>query len=258
MNSNALTLPREIPVTLLARGMKPIAELVEDRPHGDRIRYLSGCRCALCRQANTAYERERRLARKAGDWNGIVDATKAREHLLALSACGVGRRAVSAATDISEAVLLAIRTGKKLKLRARTERRILSVTADMASDHALVDASSTWQLVRELKQAGITLTRIAIEMGNKGRGLQLSKDRITVKKAAKMVIVHAKLMQTDEVLVAAGPSLRLLRQMREEGFTEKQLARHLDLPNGEYAISRTRITVGLKRRIDALYQSLMF
>ena len=65
---------------LAQRGLKPASELAAKRPHGDRLRYVAGCRCDLCRKANSTYERERQKARAAGDWNGIVDAAKARQH----------------------------------------------------------------------------------------------------------------------------------------------------------------------------------
>ena len=48
---------------LEARGMKPVTELARQRPHGDRLRYMAGCRCPACRGANSAYERLRARAR---------------------------------------------------------------------------------------------------------------------------------------------------------------------------------------------------
>ncbi len=242
---------------LAQRGLKPASELAANRPHGDRLRYIAGCRCDLCRKANSTYERERQKARAAGDWNGIVDAGKARQHLMNLSQQGVGRRAVAAASDVAETVLMDIRSGTKTRIRARTERQILAVTPEMASDHALVDAGPTWKLVRELLKAGFTKARLSAEMGTNGRALQLAKDQVTVRNAARMVAVHARLMASDEALVPAGPSLRRLKALREEEFTERQLARWLDLPDGEYVIPQRRLTRGLEKRIIDLYDRLM-
>jgi hypothetical protein len=78
---------------LAARGLRTAADLALTRQHGDRLRYLAGCHCSECRGANTAYERTRSAARKAGDWNGIVPADKARAHLAALSAKNVAGEA---------------------------------------------------------------------------------------------------------------------------------------------------------------------
>lgn len=72
-------------------GLRPVAELAADRPHGDRLRYMAGCRCKECRAANTAYETQRALARKAGDWNGVVSAARARSHIAVLSAAPTSR-----------------------------------------------------------------------------------------------------------------------------------------------------------------------
>lgn len=257
MNTAQLTPSSPSPGFLAQRGLKPAAELAANRPHGDRLRYIGGCRCDLCRKANSTYERERQKARAAGDWNGIVDAGKAREHLLKLSELGVGRRAVAAASDVAETVLMDIRSRAKTRVRARTERQILAVTPEMASDHALVDAGPTWKLIRDLLKAGFTKSRLSAEMGTNGRALQLAKDQVTVRNAARMASVHARLMASDEVLVPAGPSLRRLKALREEEFTEKQLARWLDLPDGEFEISARRLARGLEKRILALFERLM-
>ena len=106
---------------LAARGLRPAVELAEGRSHGTRVRYLGGCRCTDCRQANTQYERDRQKARAEGDWNGIVDAAAARQHLLDLAAQGVGRRAVADASDVPGTILCEVRSGRKTKIRARTE-----------------------------------------------------------------------------------------------------------------------------------------
>lgn len=114
-------------MTALAdRGLRPAAELAADKPHGTRLRYIGGCKCFQCRRANSDYERDRKAARLAGDWNGFVPADRARAHLMSLSRSGVGKRAVQAASDVCMTVLQDIRTGKKAQIRARTERRILA------------------------------------------------------------------------------------------------------------------------------------
>jgi len=41
-------------------------------------------------RANSRYETERAVARKNGDWNGIVDARAARRHISKLSKAGIG------------------------------------------------------------------------------------------------------------------------------------------------------------------------
>lgn len=147
--------------SLTARGLKPVGEYAQRRAHGDRLRYLGGCRCDLCRKANSTYERARQIARRAGDWNGIVPAAKARAHMLVLQKQGLGRRTIADVTDIAETVLVGIRAGTRTNIRARTERLILGVTNDMAADHANVQASPSWKLINELLRAGFTKVSLA-------------------------------------------------------------------------------------------------
>ncbi len=175
------------------RGLRPIAELAAERPHGDRLRYLAGCRCADCRAANARYERERIAARRAGDWNGIVPADRARAHLRKLSRAGVGRRAVAAASDVAETVLQDIRTGRKKRIRARTERLILAVGKAQASDRALTSARRTHQLIAELLEEGYTEAFLAARMGYRNRYLQFGAETVTVRTAARVARIHREL-----------------------------------------------------------------
>ena len=175
------------------RGLRPASELGRQRDHGDRLRYMGGCRCDLCRAANSRYECERVRLRKAGDWNGIVPATKARAHLKKLSRQGVGRRAVQAATDIADSILLKIRNGERRQIRARTERKILAVNKAVAGDRSLVSAAATWRLINDLLAEGYTKTFIARRMGYKSHALQVGKERCTVRMAADIQKIHREL-----------------------------------------------------------------
>lgn len=179
--------------TLAHRGLKPAAVLAESRPHGDRLRYVAGCRCNLCRRANSIYENARQKARRAGDWNGIVDAGKARAHLLKLSKQGVGRRAVADCTDVAETILCEIRAGKRTQIRARTERKILAVTQAMALDGTLTRAKQTWRLIDELVEEGYTIPDLAARLGYKNPTLQFGRDRVTVRNAYRVECLHRKL-----------------------------------------------------------------
>lgn len=174
-------------------GLKSAAELA--RGCGTRLQYHAGCRCYSCRSANSAYERQRIAARKAGDWNGLVDATKARQHLLALRKKGVGRAAVHDASGVGLTVIVAVCKGQKTHIRARTERRLLAVTPACRSDGALVSAKTTWRLVEQLVAEGFTKRRIARELGFKKQRLQLGKQRITVRNAARVERLYNKYMR---------------------------------------------------------------
>lgn len=180
---------------MAARGLRPAAELAANKPCGTRLRYIGGCRCFKCRRANSDYERERQAARAAGDWNGIVDADRARTHLRKLSRAGVGRRSVAAASDVADTVLTEIIAGRKTRIRARTERRILAVTTAAVADHALVSARRAWRRVGELLEEGYTKREIARQLGSQAKdpALQIRKDRVTARTAHKVEVVHRRL-----------------------------------------------------------------
>jgi hypothetical protein len=178
---------------LIRRGLRPIAELAAGRSHGDRLRYLAGCKCFHCRRANSDYERQRQAARLAGDWNGIVPADRARKHLRKLSRAGVGRHSVSAATDLSDSILWEIRRGARLHIRARTERKILAVTPAQRADHSYVPAGKLWRLIGELLEEGYTKAALARELGYRTRAIQFRRDRVTARNERKVIALHSRL-----------------------------------------------------------------
>ena len=178
---------------LAARGLKPVTILAERRSHGDRLKYMAGCRCVRCRMANSRYETERLRARRNGDWNGIVPANRARAHILKLSRLGVGRIAVSIAADVSKSMICAIRSREKKFIRAQSERRILAVTTQAASDHALTSAKRTWSLIARLKSEGYTTKYLADQLGYKEPVLQFGKERVLVRNAWRVERLFQKL-----------------------------------------------------------------
>jgi hypothetical protein len=107
-------------------------------------------------------------------------------HLLALSKKGVGRRAVSASTDVAQSVLADIRSGKRKQIRKRTETKILAVTKDCASDHAVVQARKTWHRISQLLEEGYTKGQIAQRLGAKRPALQLGKKYVLAETALKV------------------------------------------------------------------------
>lgn len=236
-------------------GLKPATELAAQRPHGDRLRYMAGCRCDACRAANAAYERMRIAERKAGNADNIVPADKARAHLLALSAAGVGRKSVGQATDINQSILHKIRTGTRTQIRRSTERRILAVPVDaaMLSDGAHIDAGPSWALVAELVQAGFTKKRIAHELGQTSQGLQLGPKHITVRNADRLRRVHARLINSDERLVDSAESAKLIGELLDEGYLANRIA-HEAGPNA-LALPR-RITLAQAKAIADTHRRL--
>jgi hypothetical protein len=202
------------------RGLKSAAELSANRAHGDRLRYMGGCRCDECRKANTSYESERNKARANGDWNGIVSADKARSHIQRLSEMNVGRRAVSLASGVAESTIAEVANGRKTRIRGRTERNILNVTRDAVADHALIPAAETWKQLNTLIRSGYTRSDLAYRLGYKGRGLQIKKDFVTAINAYLVAALFAQLK-----LVSSKDTECLLRELQEKGFTRSKIER---------------------------------
>lgn len=177
---------------LASRGLPSAAELARKHPHGVRLRYVAGCRCTDCRKANSRYENERQKARRNGDWNGIVPATDARQHILRLRRQGIGRRAIAAASDVPETIICEIVRGKP-NIRARTSRKILAVTPAMRSDGALVPAARTWQLINRLIEEEYTVQFLARRLGYANRYLQFGRKRVTARTAYRVERLYREL-----------------------------------------------------------------
>jgi hypothetical protein len=172
---------------LAARGLKPVEMLARDKPHGTRLKYLGGCGCLPCRAANSRYECGRALARRHGDWNGIVSAARARRHLVSLAKAGLGYKRVGEIARIGSTPILSVRAGRKRRIRARTERKIVAVSRAHRAGAAIVPAARTWRQIAWLLGEGFTRGRIAREaLGNKRPTLQLRKSRILQRSATKI------------------------------------------------------------------------
>lgn len=203
-------------------GLRPVVELGARRPHGDRLRYMAGCRCDACRGANTAYERARAQARKAGDWNGLVSADKARAHIERLKASGVGRRQISDASGVAQSIVHKVYTGARTQIRALSERAILAVTREAAADHLIVSATATWRLLDELIASGYTKALLARELGFKMGAIQIKRTTCTLRTEYRVQLLHARLRR-----VPYKPTATLIAELREEGYNRLRLERML-------------------------------
>lgn len=171
------------------------SELAQGKDHGQRIRYMGGCHCMLCRAAASRYECMRAAARKAGDWNGLISADRARKHLLRLSRSGVGRRSVAAACDVSQTVIFDVKSGRKKQIRARTERKILAVTRDAVGGNTIVKGDRTWRLIRRLLSEGFTKAELARRLGYASAAIQIHREQITARNAVRVERFYKRIMQ---------------------------------------------------------------
>jgi hypothetical protein len=228
---------------LVARGMTLIAA---DRPHGDRIRYRAGCRCTECRRANTQYEIARAAARRAGDWNGIVSAEKARAHIEQLSLAGVGYRQVADASGVPISIVQGIKRGNRTRCRALTERAILAVTPQATADGALVDARPTWKLLNELVRTGYTKSKLAAELGLQAPALQIGRRQCTLRNAYDVQRLYERLRR-----VPHGPTTRLIAELRSEGYRQARIEQLVREFAARHGLPAPDLTVHAAGFIDA-------
>lgn len=218
---------RTVSPAMAARGMRPASILAKDRPCGTRLRYYAGCRCDACRAVSAAYERDRRAAKARGEGNGLVSAAPARAHLIWLSASGVGRKTAADAAKVASTVVCLVIEGKRLKIRAQTERRILAVTVDAAADRAYIDAAPTWKLVDALLASGYSRKRLASEMaGRPTRSLQLCPDRVTARNAELVRQVHARLCIAPPKYQRIAQ--KQLTELSDEGYRVERIQREVE------------------------------
>lgn len=164
--------------------------------HGTRARYVAArCRCDACRAANAAYARGRAVAKARGEWNGLVDATPAREHLKRLRRAGVGKRSVAAACDVALSIIWEVGRGERARIRKGTLNRILSVTSGALGDHALVRAGRTWQRIRAMQKVGLSVPEIARRMGFKTAHIQIGRRRVLARTALSVERLHRAVMR---------------------------------------------------------------
>lgn len=175
-------------------GMRRVAAL---KPHGTRARYVAGrCRCMLCRAANSRYSVYRDHARRqAGDERQIVSAARARAHIVTLSKKGVGYKTVADVANVAETIVFAIRSGRRKQVRKNTATAILSVTAALIADRALVDAGPTWEIIRGLIEDGYSKTQLAAWLGSKAKvpALQIGALKCTAAMALRVEKLAAEI-----------------------------------------------------------------
>lgn len=196
--------------------MTPLQVLAAKHAHGTRVRYVTGCKCMLCRAANSRYETERAKARANGDWNGIIPAVRARRHLKMLAKHGIGRRLVQDISGVANSALQEIKNGSKRNIRARTERRILAVTIDARASRTLVKAGPVWAQINRLLREGFTQTELARRLGSRAKvpALQLNGRVVTAQNAMRVERLHSIVMagaglnhRPNTQPVAQGPRL---------------------------------------------------
>lgn len=143
------------------------------RTHGTRACYAAGCRRPECTQANREAWATRNRMVLYGTWQPYVDAGRAREHLRALGAAGVGWKRAAVLAGVSNGSVSRILYGGPgarppcRRIRPETEQAILAVRPDPAAlaAGALVDVTGTRRRMQALVAIGWSQARLAARLG---------------------------------------------------------------------------------------------
>lgn len=190
-------------------------------------------------------------------WNGLVDAAPLREHLLNLSAAGVGYKAVADAATVSRTVLQDVMMGRKTRVRAQTARKALAVDRGAMADHGLVDAATTWELLERLIEQGYSRARLAHELGHVRGALQIGRERCLARTALAVSRLYLRLCSVPRRTV--GRARSKLKALRVEMYGDDRLRAELgDCADEVFALEHGSevLTRGAAEKLDSVYLRL--
>jgi hypothetical protein len=170
--------------------------------HGQHSAYvLDRCRCEPCKQANTAYEKNRAQRIEPA----YVLASEARAHVVWLSTQGVGRKQIAKVTGVAHGTLCKLMFGDNARgsrpskrIRRRTHEAIMAVTpADCGGNRKVISAAPTWALLDEMIAAGVPRSAIATALGYKAHTLQIKRTTVSPANRDRVEALHARWLAGD-------------------------------------------------------------
>lgn len=153
-------------------------------------------------------------------WNGLVPAQRARMHLQKLSKAGVGYKSVADACSVGHTAVLKILTGKVQRIRAVTEKEILSVDSRAIAGGTIIDAARTNQILHDLLALGFRKAELARHLGatTKNPSLQLGKKPTTTVAAAARIDRFVRQLERGEVAPRAWGSTEEVKELIRRGI----------------------------------------
>jgi len=187
-------------------------------PHGERARYLRGCRCSSCSKAHYRYMSRYRLDRERGTHRRVPGAP-ARKHAQALYDAGWTTSQIADAAGCLQTTVSRLLRGCHKTIRADIATRILAAKPTIAacSPTTFVPAVGTVRRVQALMSIGYTLNSIAQDVGMYrtalGNVLNGKRATVTVATAVAMARVYSRRSKTS------GPSLRARLYAARQGWS---------------------------------------
>lgn len=200
------------------------------RAHGTRSGYVGGCKCELCRKANSEYARSRA---RYGWKSELVDSAPAKEQALMLQRHGMGRREIAKRSGVAESIvgrLLGQDTSKPAdRVRPETLTALLSVQPGTLADHALVPALGSQRRLQALIAMGWTQTHLAERIGwtvaNLCSVTNGKRDKVIQRTASDIGTLY------EELSMSFGPSGRSRNHAFKKGWVPPLMWDDIDDPN---------------------------
>lgn len=155
--------------------LAPVDQLGAKRPHGHKMRYMAGCRCAKCRRGNAEYKRKMNEDRKKFGPNDLVPADAVRAHVCWLRSFGMGPKTIGKVAGVAKTSLREILYDGRSHMRRRSANRVLAVqpTLDNLPRTAKVQASDTLHKIKQLVNWGVPQLVIARDALRNSNPLQI-------------------------------------------------------------------------------------
>ncbi|WP_333745525.1 hypothetical protein [Streptomyces sp. IBSBF 2950] len=186
------------------------------REHGYAKYKAEGCKCPVCRAANTAYavNRERQIILRR--WQPYVDAEPVRTHVRRLMEAGMQRRRLATAARMSPGVLERLLYGRpsqgrapSRRMRAHHARALLVLRADPSAPPSRipVDATGPLRRLRALGAMGFPDAILARELDMHPMNLHtvLGQATVTVGTAQRVAALYDRAWNADPRTFGATP-----------------------------------------------------
>jgi hypothetical protein len=207
--------------------------------HGTRSRYVTGCRCDACREANRLYYHERQAKARAAALE------------LAVAPVAAGRLCPGIEGEPCK---------KGVRLRKDSIGGICSDCRVRLTWNGLVPAARAREHLLKLSEAGVG--RRAVEAASDIASSILS-DVFTGKAAHIRRDTERRILQVDELaladhsLVPARPTLKRIRELVRLGYTRGELAQRLGYVNAALQLKRGLITARNAHRVERLHREVL-
>lgn len=159
-------------------------------PHGSRARYIRGCHCAVCTEANTRYGQDYAAARRIEGRQTLLSQPVV-AHLRALTQSGIELRAIARLTGFSVRHLRAVAQGECPRVTRRLNDAVLTVQPGDYSANARVPAAVAAELLDDLKAAGVGQQAVARAFGYRFPNFAVGRRRYVTQRTYRSLLVIA-------------------------------------------------------------------